>query len=143
MKNLLAIFLSGLFLSIAQGQGENLEAEKKKLQGTWTVVTFEKEGKPVPEKELKGMQWVFAGDKLAINRGKKVLASGTFKLLPGQTPSVIDYREGPDITSPYDAMIYQIEGETLKVCTSADRKKRPSKFESKEAWLFVLKKVKK
>lgn len=119
---------------------EPIEAAKNKLSGTWAVVSFEKEGKPTAEKAFKGMHWEFTADKLVITHGKKTIAVGTLKLSTGQAPAVWDFREGKDIRSPYDSAIYEIEGDTLKVCTTADRKKRPAKFESKDAWLFVLKK---
>src|SRR5262245_46170620 len=136
-----ALLLLGSWLFVAQDDPAPVEAAKKKLAGTWAVVSFEKEGKSVPEKAIKGMRWEFDGDKLTITSGKRTIASGTLKLLAGQTPLVWDYREGKDITSPYDSAIYEVEGDTLKVCVSADRKKRPAKFESKDAWLFVLKRA--
>lgn len=133
--------LLGSCLLAAQDDPASIEAARKKLAGAWSVVSLEKEGKPVPEKAIKGMRWQFDGDKLTIIAGKKTIATGTLKLLAGQTPLVWDYREGKDIISPYDSAIYEFAGDTLKVCVSADRKKRPAKFESKDAWLFVLKRT--
>ncbi|MBM4069732.1 MAG: TIGR03067 domain-containing protein [Planctomycetes bacterium] len=134
--------LFGCCLLVAQDQDPApIEAARKKLAGAWAVVSLEKEGKPVADKAVKSMRWEFDGDKLTILAGKKTIASGTIKLSSGQTPLVWDYREGKDIISPYDSAIYEFAGDTLKVCVSADRKKRPAKFESKDAWLFVLKRA--
>ena len=111
--------------------------------GTWTVVSWEKDGKPAPDKSFKGMHMIFAKDTLTIMHGKKTLGNGTFKVAAGQKPHAIDYKEGKDITSVYDVGIFEIEGDTMKYCTTADAKKRPTKFDGKHGWLFVLKKEKK
>ena len=124
---------------------EPTDAQKlmKAMEGTWTVVSWEKDGKPAPDKSFKGMHMIFAKDTLTIMHGKKALGNGTFKVAAGQKPHAIDYKEGKDITSVYDVGIFEIEGDTMKYCTTADAKKRPTKFDSKLGWLFVLKKEKK
>jgi uncharacterized protein (TIGR03067 family) len=141
MKSVVSVlFVPALLLA-----GEPNETEKllKKLEGTWNVVSWERDGKPAPAKELKGMYMIFAKDTLTIKQGKKTLGMGTFKVNTGQKPHAIDYKEGKDIISVYDVGIFQIDGDTMKYCTTADVKKRPTKFDSKQGWLFVLKKEKK
>ena len=114
-------------------------ADQIKLEGIWAVVSFEMDGKQVPDKAVKGMKMTFQDGKLLIQRGSRTLGSGVYKIGLGQKPYVIDYREAPDITSPYDAGILHVDGDTLKLCTSADPTKRPTAFDSKQGWLFVLK----
>jgi uncharacterized protein (TIGR03067 family) len=142
MRYLLSVlFVPGVLLA---GPEPN-ETEKllKKLEGTWTVTSWEKDGKPAPDKAFKDMRMIFAKDTLTIKQGKKTLGMGTFKINAGQKPHAIDYKESKDITSVYDVGIFEIEGDTMKYCTTADAKKRPTKFDSKLGWLFVLKKDKK
>ena len=79
--------------------------------------------------------------ELTIQRGKKTLGQGRFTLDPAQKPAHLDYRESADVYSVYDAGIYELENDTLRWCTTADRKKRPVKFDSKEGMLLVLKKT--
>jgi len=126
-------------LFLLGAQNPNADKDKIKLEGTWAVVSFEMDGKPAPEKTVKEMKLIFQDGKLLIRRGPRTLGSGTYKVGIGQKPFVLDYREGPDIISPYDAGILQIEGDTLKICTTADPGKRPMSFDSKLGWLFVLK----
>jgi uncharacterized protein (TIGR03067 family) len=130
-----------VFLLVAAQEPEKGK-DLKSLEGTWTVVSMESEGKPIPEKVFKGRQMIFKGDQLTIKQGKKILGTGTIKVNFGQVPYSIDYREAKDIYSPYDAGIMQIEGDTMKYCTTAERGKRPDKFDSKLGWLFVLKRDK-
>ena len=98
-----AVLLAGL---------EPTDAQKvmKILEGTWTVVSWEKDGKPVPEKAVKGMHMIFAKDMLTIKQGKKTHGAGTFKIAAGQKPHAIDYKESKEITSVYDVGIFEIEG---------------------------------
>lgn len=141
MKYLLSVLFVPAFLLA----GEPNENDKllKNLEGTWTVTAWEKDGKPTPDKSFKGMHMVFAKDTLTIKQGKKTLGMGTFKIAAGQKPHAIDYKESKEITSVYDVGIFEIDGDTMKYCTTADAKKRPTKFDSKMGWLFVLKKEKK
>ena len=137
----LPAFALSLFLA-AQHQDAN-QKDAKLLQGTWTVMSLENDGKKAPDSEIKGMKMTFVGNKLIISKGTKSLGAGTFKVDRSKKPHPIDYKEGPDISSPYDVGIIQIDGDTMKYCTTADRKKRPTSFDSKQGWLFVLKKAKK
>ena len=111
------------------------------LEGQWSVVSLEYEGKPAPAEKLKGMHLLFEGNQLTIKRGGKIIGQGTFTLDPKQTPAALDYLEARDVYSPYDAGIYLLEGNTLKLCTTADRKKRPTDFDSKQGQVVMLKKA--
>ena len=111
------------------------------LEGQWSVVSLEYEGKPAQAEKLKGMHLLFEGNQLTIKRGGKIIGQGTFTLDPKQTPPALDYQEAKDVYSPYDAGIYLLEGNTLKLCTTADRKKRPTDFDSKQGQVVVLKKA--
>src|SRR5437660_946635 len=101
MKYFLSLLLAPAVLLAGQ---EPTEAQKilKNLEGTWTVVSWEKDGKPVPEKSFKGMHMIFAKDTLTIKQGKKTLGTGTFKIAAGQRPHALDYKESKEITSVYD-----------------------------------------
>ena len=142
MKYLLSFVLVPAIVLAGQEPNETQKLMKA-MEGTWTVVSWEKDGKPAPEKAFNGMHMIFAKDTLTIKQGKKTLGMGTFKVGAGQKPHAINYTEGKDITSVYDVGIFQIEGDTMKYCTTADAKKRPTKFDSKQGWLFELKKANK
>ncbi len=120
-----------------------VKAEPTILEGVWQVVTRELSGKKADGKEIEGLRLIFKGNQLTIKKGEKVVGAGTIKLDPSQTPALWDYVEAKDVYSPYDTGLFVLEGETLKLCTTADRKNRPSALDSKQGWLLELKREKK
>jgi uncharacterized protein (TIGR03067 family) len=109
----------------------DLEKEVKKLQGTWTFESSEAGGKEVPADGLKGLVLIFEGDKHTVKNGDKVIQVGTQKLDPSKSPKTIDVTmtEGPN-KGAVMLGIYEISGDTLKVCFDAEGKKRPTEFKS-------------
>jgi len=130
-----------------------VKSDQEKLQGTWTIVKYEVQGKEVPEganakqfqQELKAGKFTitFTGDEMIFKSGDNS-RKGTYKLDAAQTPKWLDLTTpllmGLDgITEPG---IYALEGDTLKICIG---EKRPTKFEtSKDArgMLLLLKREK-
>src|SRR5439155_23638463 len=99
-----------------------------------------------PKELMNGYKFVFAGNKLtweaAIgiqSRGGKVMAieDGTipcdFKIDPGKEPKQIDITLHLKKSDPTRLGIYEIKGDTLKVCYFAGNMgKRPAEFATKE-----------
>src|SRR5205823_6832459 len=61
---------------------ESAEADLEKLQGTWTLVSAMRDGKPLPEAEVKRTTIVFRGDRFRFPREAEYATSqrGTFKI---------------------------------------------------------------
>jgi uncharacterized protein (TIGR03067 family) len=133
------LLLTSALSFVGANQGSQPSKEAAKLEGVWTVVSMERDGKASPEKTIKGMMFVFKGNHLVIKKGRREIGAGTIKINTSSSPHSVDYREGKDIISPYDCAIFQIDDSTLKWCTTADRSKRPTAFDSKQGLLFVLK----
>lgn len=104
---------------------------KTELEGTWDLVSLERDGKEVkPQKITKA---IFTGDKFVIQVEDKVIAGGTFKIDSTQKPKATDaaYTEGPDKGKSFKG-IYQIEGDVLKFCRAGSPdQKRPTEFKTK------------
>ena len=113
--------------------GDKAEAEKElqKFQGTWTFDVVEVEGKKVPAADYKEMSVTFDGEKYIVKEGKELLQSGTQKLDPSQSPKTMDVKvaEGP-YKGTVILGIYEINGDTLKVCFDPEGKKRPTQFQT-------------
>jgi uncharacterized protein (TIGR03067 family) len=109
----------------------DLEKEVKKFQGTWTFVSSEGGGQQLPAGELKELVLTFAGDKHTVKKGDQVVQVGTQKLDPSKSPKAIDVTmtEGPN-KGAVMLGIYEINGDTLKVCFDAGGKTRPTEFKS-------------
>jgi uncharacterized protein (TIGR03067 family) len=109
----------------------NLEKEVKKFQGTWTFESSEAGGEKLLADGLKGLVLIFEGDKHTVKKGDEVIQVGTQKLDPSKSPKTIDVTmtEGPQ-KGAVMLGIYEINGDTLKVCFDAEGKKRPTEFKS-------------
>ena len=128
------------------GDKADVEKELKKFQGTWTFASVEAGGKEAPAAEFKGMTVTFEGDKYTVKKGDEVIQAGTEKLDLSKSPKTIDVAmtEGPS-KGTVMLGIYEIDGDTLKVCFDPEGKKRPTEFKSASGsqTLVVHKRVKK
>src|SRR5262249_4506728 len=119
-----------------------VKKEMKKLEGTWTVVTQEREGSPV--KNSKGT-FTFAKSKLTIRWDKDEEKGGKVKLDPTKSPKEMDIvADTPDGEVKLKG-IYQIKGDSLKMCIDQKGGKRPTNFTTKAGTgqiLIVLKRAK-
>jgi uncharacterized protein (TIGR03067 family) len=125
----------------------DLEKEVRKFQGAWTFESSEASGKELPAGELKGFIITFEGDKHTVKKGDEVIQAGTMKLDPSKSPKAIDVTitEGPE-KGAVMLGIYELSGDTLKVCFDAQGKKRPTEFKSapgSETFVNVHKRLKK
>ncbi len=136
---------SGGPVALADDKAE-LEKEVRKFQGTWTFESSEAGGRGLPAGELKGLILTFEGDRHTVRKGNEVIQVGTQKLDPSQSPKAIDVTmtEGPS-KGAVMLGIYEIDGDTLKVCFDPRGKKRPTEFKSapgSENFVNVHKRVK-
>jgi uncharacterized protein (TIGR03067 family) len=125
----------------------DLEKEVKKFQGTWTFESSEAGGQALPPDSLKGLVLIFEGNKHTVKKGDEVIQVGTQKLDPTKSPKAIDVTmtEGPN-KGAVMLGIYEIDGDTLKVCFDPQGKKRPTEFKSppgSQYFVNVHKRVKK
>jgi uncharacterized protein (TIGR03067 family) len=124
----------------------DVEKELKKFQGAWTFESVEAGGKEVPIAEFKGITVTFEGDKYTVKKGDEVIQVATQKLDPSKSPKTLDVTvvEGPH-KGAVMLGIYEISGDTLKVCFDPEGKKRPTEFKSASGsqTLVVHKRVKK
>ena len=126
---------------------DKAEAEKelKKFHGTWTFESVVAGGKQVPIDAFKGITVVFEGERYAVKKDDTVIEAATQKLDPSKSPKAIDVTviEGPNKGKVMPG-IYEITGDTLKVCFDPEGKARPTEFKSQggSQTLVVHKRVK-
>ena len=152
MRNALVtlFYTLGLIASGGTGAGADdkadVEKELKKFQGTWTFESVEAGGKKLPADQFKGITVTFEGAKYAVKKGDEVVEAATQKLDPSKSPKTLDAKvtDGPN-KGAVILGIYEISGDTLKVCFDPEGKKRPTEFkgESGAHTLVVHKRVKK
>jgi uncharacterized protein (TIGR03067 family) len=126
---------------------DKADKDLKQFQGVWTIESREVGGKKEPAEKNKYVTGTFDGDKVVVKHGDKVLMKGTQKLNPSRTPKAVDVTitEG-DGKGALMLGIYEIDGDTLKVCFDEEGKNRPTEFKTAEGSktsLNVHKRVKK
>jgi uncharacterized protein (TIGR03067 family) len=124
----------------AQGDGKaDVEKDLKLFQGTWTFESVEAGGKQLPAADFKSMTVVFEGDRFTVKKGDEVIQVGTQRLDPSKSPKAIDVTVTEGLTKGAVMLgIYEISGDTLKVCFDPEGKKRPTEFKSAaDAQTFV------
>ncbi len=128
MRVLAGALLAGLLVAASGATGVMAQSAGK-LDGTWTAVSAERDGKPADE--LKGHRLTFAGDTFVIEREGKTLYKGTFKTDNAAKPAQIDFRqtEGEAKGQTWRG-IYRLEGGALTTVDNAPdpKKPRPTRF---------------
>jgi uncharacterized protein (TIGR03067 family) len=83
-------------------------------------------------KMVKWAKRVTRGDVTIVTAGPQVFVKARFVLDTSKTPHAIDYTNlaGAPNAGKAQAGIYEISGNTLKICMAAPGKPRPSQFAS-------------
>jgi uncharacterized protein (TIGR03067 family) len=126
------VLAAGLVLA-ADAPKDTAKKDLDKFQGTWTVVSVENSGQEMPADAVKELRLVIKGNERMMKMGDEVRARSTFKLDPSKSPKEIDLtlQEG-DMKGMTFKGIYEIDGDTQKVCLNIEGGDRPKDFSSKE-----------
>ena len=136
-------------LLLAAGAPSKDDLAKKDLdamKGTWKATGGEEDGKPIPEDLAKKFTLTVDGDKYTFTIQDMSEEQGTIKIDPSQKPRAIDVMimSGEDKgKSQYG--VYEVEGDTLKLCFATPGKERPKALAAKEGSmhsLFIFKRQK-
>jgi uncharacterized protein (TIGR03067 family) len=136
------LVLAGCLLTPTSASPQNAAAkEQEKLQGTWQVLRQEYDGNDENTQEAK---WVIAPDKITIKE-KQGERTATYTLDPAAQPKTIDLMLEVNGKTIHLTGIYQLDGETLRICASEKGQARPTEFVSAKGsrlTLVVLRRVK-
>lgn len=128
MKNILCICLAvaGSLTAFAAGPPDDAKA----LQGSWAPAKAELGGQPMPEGVLKTISLKLDNGKYEVSVGGQP-DRGTYTLDAASKPKgmTISGTEGPNQGKTFPA-IYEIKGDTLRVCYDLSGAKRPAEFKS-------------
>jgi len=111
----------------------------KAMEGTWKVASAEAGGQPVDSDDLKALVVTIMGDHFTVQT-KESMEGGTLKLDETQKPRTMD----ATMTEGFEAgkvtrAIYELVGDTLRVCYALDGGERPSELATKDGspWLLI------
>jgi uncharacterized protein (TIGR03067 family) len=99
-----------------------------KLDGEWTAVAAERDGKPAPD--VVGHKLGFHAGTFRITRDGKTLYAGTYSTDSAKQPAQIDFVNRESSLRGTWKGIVQLDGATLKICDNAPdmTKPRPTAF---------------
>lgn len=163
-----AVLLAGLavgtgifvYRAVAEGPGtggasEGKEAarpksDKERIQGSWKVVSVEKDGKEQDDdeaKQIKRFTWDIGPEKITIHQGGFDHVS-SYKLDPGAKPRALDLTSEEEAEKGLQiAAVYELKADTLKICSPlppnpSQRPKEVATSEGSGTMLIVLKRDK-
>ena len=123
------VLMSGVLAAVVGA--EDVEAETKKLQGTWTMVALEIDGKPIEPARFKDTTLEVKGDKYVVTTGGKA-REVRFALDASRKPREIDlFFPDPPNADKLHRGIYRFGGDTFQMCKAqAADQPRPTEFET-------------
>ena len=153
MKSLLATIAFALAVAVtvsaepAAARDEKKADEKKasaSLEGGYTLVSGEKDGKAIPEEHIKGSIVKFTGDKIVgTDKDKKEFFVSTYTLDTTKKPWVITMTSKEPKEEVAKGIIKK-EGDTITIVYALPGGATPTEFKTKEKQnLFVLKNMNK
>jgi uncharacterized protein (TIGR03067 family) len=120
--------------AVARPQDDAAKKDLKQMEGTWAVVLEEMDGKKATEENKKAdVKLTVKDGKYTVHFGEKQVATGEIKLDAGKTPRQID-AVAADGEFKGKAMpgIYEVKGDTMRVCFAQPGQERPTEFRTKE-----------
>jgi RNA polymerase sigma factor (sigma-70 family) len=116
----------------AQSPQQELKmTDVQRLQGTWRITALENNGMTIPEVAASGSKITINGN-LFTTSSMGAVYEGTFKVDESKKPKTLDltFNAGPEKGNTALA-IYELDGDTWKLCLSVTSKLRPTEFAAK------------
>ena len=134
-------------VSADEAKDEAIKKDRAAYEGTWQCTSLESNGEKSAEEDVAKISVINEANKWTIEIEGKVFARGTSTIDPTKQPKQIDVTgtEGEFKGKSYLG-IYEITGDTRKVCLSDAGKDRPTEFATASEdgrILAVFKRVKK
>jgi uncharacterized protein (TIGR03067 family) len=120
-------------------------SDAAKIQGRWKVIAGENNGKKI-ELDAKGIPVVITGDTIRVrDKEDQRTYLMTYQLDPARKAIRLTHTEGP-FKGKSAQGIYQLDGDTLKLCYATEGNKVPTELSAKAGTgqlCFVMERAKK
>ena len=135
---IMRLFCFGVVAAIGAVAAAADDGDAKAMQGTWTPVKAELAGMAMPEAALKTIVLKLDGDKYEVSVGGQ-LDRGTCTLDPAAKPKGLTIKgtDGPNKGKTFPC-IYELSGDTLRVCYDLSGQKAPAEFKTAEGTQLYL-----
>jgi uncharacterized protein (TIGR03067 family) len=117
-------------LPVADGpRSEASERELRRHQGTWIVTSMVREGQEAPAEIVASIRRIVEGEHVVWKRDGKRFAGTALELDPAADPKAIDViPDGGPSRGEKVRGIYELDGETLRICMAGPGQDRPKAF---------------
>jgi uncharacterized protein (TIGR03067 family) len=121
------------FLIAADDPADLVKKDMARLEGEWSMVSGQINGKAMPDVFLKGSRRVAKDGVTTVTIGGKPFMKAKFTIDPSKKPKTIDYMVLEGLTKGKKQLgIYELDGDTVKFCFAIPDKERPTDFTAKE-----------
>jgi uncharacterized protein (TIGR03067 family) len=139
MRIILAAMIVGLPLAAGAAPDDAVKKDLAQMQGEWSMVSFEIDGKPSPPEDVKKGKRTCQGNETTLTSEGQLVIKAKFTLDPAKKPKAIDYMS---LEGAWNGMallgIYELEGDTLKFCVAEPGVDRPKEFSAKQGSRQIL-----
>jgi len=142
----LVVATLALLSAATASEPDKPQTDRDLLQGSWTCVSMERNGKAIPPESYKDGVLVMDGDAFTYTQGKQLVSRGMRVLHPESSPKGFDdhHSAGRFKGNTYLG-IYEIQGDLFKTCNGSLGQERPKAFATTPGsglLLIVYKRVK-
>jgi uncharacterized protein (TIGR03067 family) len=126
------LLLAAVLLLTGAAKEDKVNKELKKFEGTWVMVSGEKEGKKIAAKHVKRSKITWKGTKVAVftpHQSKETIR-GEITLDPDRTPRQMDWvrSAGPHKGETMRGIYEFIADDQYRICFALPGKERPARF---------------
>ena len=129
MKTFCVLVMAATVALIALAADDSTEV--KAFQGTWTPIKAELGGQPMPDAVLKTITLKLTGNEYDVTVTGEKPDHGTWTIDTVAKPKAMTITgvNGPNAGKTFPS-IYELEGDTLRVCYDLSGAKRPTEFKT-------------
>src|SRR5947209_5324739 len=126
MTRALLVLLAAWALAVADAPADGAKKDLERMQGDWACDSYTTDGMELPADSAQALFRTVKGDTYAVFRFKKQIGKGTLKLDAGKKSKAIDAL--PSGSDRPLLGIYDLDGDTLKLCFAGPGMDRPTAF---------------
>jgi uncharacterized protein (TIGR03067 family) len=136
LKRALLVVVAGLLVA-ADAKDDAAAKDLKKLQGTWVMVSGERDGEKVRDEDVKKSKITWTGDECAVETPHQSdrTIKGKVRLDPSKKPKEMDWERsaGPGAAEgkTFHAIYEFLDDDTYRICFAPPGKDRPGEFKTR------------